>query len=84
MGMLVDVEHAPVLVVGIPLSALGGTEISGVLAGSRLDKLQRRPMKLIDCDDHTLPVHPVPVRQIDGLGLLPLGENQDRLPLRRA
>lgn len=84
MGMLVDVEDAPVLVVGIPLPALGGTKISGALGGSRLDKLQRRPVKLIDCDNHTLPVHPVPVRQIDRLGLLPLGENQDRLPLRHA
>jgi hypothetical protein len=71
VGMLVDVEHTPVLVIGIPLSALGGTEISGSLGGSRLDELQRRPMKLIDYDDHTLPVRPVPVRQIDRLGLIP-------------
>ena len=60
--MLVDVKHAPVLVVGIPLSALGGTEICGALGGSRLDKLQRRPVELIDCDDHALTVQPVPVR----------------------
>src|SRR5277367_3635609 len=75
--MLINVEHAPVLVVGRALSPLSRAEIDNALGHGLLDQLHGRGVIPVDGDDDVLAVHPVPVRQVDRLRPLALGEDQD-------
>lgn len=82
IGML-DIEHAPILAVSVAVPSPRRLEISRTSCSGLLDKRQRRSMEAIDSNDDLLSVCPVPVREVDRLGLLAFGEDEDRTPLRR-
>lgn len=75
--MFIYIEDAPVLVICRAMSALGHSEIGSTFSYGLLDKLQWRSMEFVDNNDDVLAMDPVPVRQVDRLGLLPFSEDQD-------
>lgn len=70
--MLVDVEHAPDLVVRASLAAPPSD-----LDGRALDESTRRTVEVVDRERDVLADHSRPVREVHRLGPLALGERED-------
>ena len=76
--MLVNVEDAPVFAERLTTPAFLLPEIILPAVGCPLHELQRTAVEVIDHHDDPIPVEPMPVLEVNRLGLLSLGEDQDR------